>query len=67
MKKNMGTADVVIRIIVAIIFVILFATKTVTGLPGIILVALAAVFVLTSIFQVCPLYMPFKINTGKKE
>ena len=67
MKKNMGTVDIVIRILIAILFVILFAAKIVTGVFGIILLVLAAVFVLTSIFRFCPLYLPFNINTGKKE
>jgi len=67
MKKNMGTVDIVVRILIAILFVILFAAKIVTGVFGIILLVLAAVFVLTSIFRFCPLYLPFNINTGKKE
>jgi hypothetical protein len=66
MKKNMGTIDIVIRILVAIIFVALFFSGTISGVVGYVLLALAAVFVLTSIFGFCPLYFPFKINTGKK-
>jgi len=67
MKKNMGTVDIVVRILIAILFIILFATKIVTGAFGIILLVLAVAFVFTSIFRFCPLYLPFKINTGKKE
>jgi hypothetical protein len=65
MKKNMGTIDIVIRILIAIIFVALFFTGTVSGVLGYILLALAGVFVLTSIFRLCPIYLPFNINTGK--
>jgi len=67
MKKNMGTIDKVIRILIAIVFVALYFTNVVTGLWGIILLILAAVFVLTSFVSFCPLYLPFGINTGKKQ
>ena len=67
MKKNMGTIDVVIRILIALLFIILYAANIVTGVIGIILIILAVVFILTSIFRFCPLYIPFNINTGKKE
>ena len=66
MKKNMGTVDKVIRIVLAVVFVVLFLTHVVTGTLGYILLALAAIFVITSLIGFCPLYLPFKINTGKK-
>jgi len=66
MKKNMGTIDKVIRILVAVVFAVLFFTNVITGVFGIILLVLAAVFVLTSLISFCPLYWPFGINTGKK-
>lgn len=66
MKKNMGTIDKVIRILVAVVFAVLFFTNVVTGTLGIILLVLAVVFVLTSLISFCPLYWPFGINTGKK-
>lgn len=63
MKKNMGTTDKIIRLIVAIVFAVLYFTNTVTGTFGLILVILGAVFVLTSLVSFCPLYLPFGINT----
>ena len=65
MKKNMGTIDKTIRIIIAIVFAVLYFTNIVTGTFGIILVVLGAVFVLTSLISFCPLYLPFGINTCK--
>ncbi|MEI8075360.1 MAG: DUF2892 domain-containing protein [Bacteroidota bacterium] len=65
MKKNMGTIDKTIRLIVAIVFAVLYFTNTVTGILGIVLVVLGAVFVLTSLISFCPLYLPFGINTCK--
>jgi hypothetical protein len=67
MKKNMGTIDVAVRIVIALLFIVLYATNVVTGALGIILIILAVVFILTGIFRFCPLYIPFNINTGKKE
>jgi uncharacterized membrane protein len=67
MKNNMGTIDKVIRILVAVIVVILYFTHVISGVLAIILLALSAIFVITSIFSFCPLYLPFGLNTRKKE
>jgi hypothetical protein len=67
MKKNMGTIDKTIRILVAVVFVILFFTNTVTGVIGIILLVFAGVFLITSFVSTCPLYIPFGIKTIKTE
>lgn len=66
MKKNMGTIDKVIRILVAVVIAILFFTNVIAGILGIVLLVLALVFVLTSLVSFCPLYWPFGINTGAK-
>lgn len=63
MKKNMGTADRVIRIIIAAIVGVLYFQEIITGTLGIILLVLAGVFVLTSLISFCPLYAPFGIKT----
>jgi hypothetical protein len=67
MKKNIGSIDKVIRILIAVVIAILFFTKVITGVLGIVLIVLAAVFVLTSLISFCPLYLPFGIHTGKKK
>jgi len=66
MKKNMGTIDKAIRILVAAVVVLLYFTHVISGTLAIILLAVSAIFVLTSLISFCPLYLPFKINTGKK-
>lgn len=63
MKKNMGGADRVIRVIIAAIVAVLYFTNVITGTLGIILLILAGIFVLTSLVRVCPLYLPFGIRT----
>jgi hypothetical protein len=65
MKKNMGSADRIIRILVALVFVGLYFGGIVEGTLGIVLIVLAAVFVLTSFVSFCPLYAPFGISTCK--
>ena len=66
MKKNMGTIDKVIRILIAVVIAILFFTNVVAGTLGIVLLVLALVLVITSFISFCPLYFPFGINTGAK-
>jgi hypothetical protein len=63
MKKNMGTIDRVIRVLLAIVVIVLYLTGSITGIAAIILGILAAVFVLTSLIGFCPLYAPFRIST----
>jgi len=67
MKKNMGTVDKTIRIIIAVIIVCLYFTNVISGTLGIVLLVFAGVFVLTSLIGFCPLYLPFGINTGKRK
>jgi hypothetical protein len=59
----MGTADRIIRVILAAIFAYLYFSGTVTGIAGLILVILGGVFVLTSLISFCPLYSLFGLNT----
>ena len=66
MKKNMGSADKIIRVLLAIIFGILIFTGTVTGALAIILGIFGVVFLVTSFMSFCPLYLPIKFSTLKK-
>jgi hypothetical protein len=67
MKKNLGTIDRVGRIVIAVLFAVLYFTHVISGTLGIILLLLAVVFAATSLFGFCPLYLPFGLSTGKKE
>lgn len=66
MKKNMGTVDRIIRLILAIVVAVLYFTGQISGIAAIILGVLALIFVVTSAIGFCPLYVPFKISTIKK-
>jgi len=63
MKKNMGSTDKVIRLIVAAMLLVLYFNGTVSGTLGVIFIVIAAVFTLTSVISFCPLYSIFGMNT----
>ncbi len=63
MKKNMGTTDKVIRILVAAIIAGLYFTNVITGTLAIVLMVVAAIFLVTSLLNFCPLYAIFGMNT----
>lgn len=63
MKKNMGTTDRIIRTIIALIAAYLYFGGIVTGTLGIVLIVVAAVFLLTSLVSFCPLYSIVGLNT----
>jgi len=65
MKKNMGSADKIIRLLLAAVFIILFYFEYVGGIFGYFLLALALIFILTSLFSFCPIYALFGIKTCK--
>jgi hypothetical protein len=68
MKKNMGTIDKVIRILLAIVVGVLYMTDSISGVAAVILGIIAVIFILTSIIGFCPLYVPLKISTiGKSK
>ncbi len=67
MKKNMGTSDKTVRLIVAAVFLILFFTNVISGLLAYILLGLSGIFILTSLISFCPLYTLFGIKTNSTE
>jgi hypothetical protein len=63
MKKNMGSADRIIRFLLAAVIAGLYFGNIITGTLGIVLLVLAGVFLLTSFISFCPLYAPFGLST----
>ncbi len=66
MKKNMGAADKLIRILIALVIGFLYYQGIISGALGIVLVVLAVIFVLTSLVSFCPIYSLLGINTCKR-
>ncbi|MCK0108879.1 DUF2892 domain-containing protein [Flavobacteriaceae bacterium S0825] len=65
MKRNMGNADKGIRIIAAIAIALLYYFNVIEGTLAYVLMAVAVIFLLTSLINFCPLYKVFGINTCK--
>jgi hypothetical protein len=47
--------------------IVLYFTHVISGTLAIILLIFAAIFILTSLFNFCPLYLPFGISTRSKK
>ena len=63
----MGLIDKVIRILIALVIIVLYFTNVINGTLAIILLIVAALFILTSFLSFCPAYLPFGLSTSKKE
>ena len=66
MKVNMGTADRVFRIAVAVGAGLLIVTGRISGLLAVVAGILALVFLATSFAGFCPLYRVFGFSTGRR-
>jgi hypothetical protein len=67
MKKNVGTVDKVIRILIAVAVIVLYFTHVISGVLAIILLIAAAVLVVTSLVSLCPIWLALGLSTRKKE
>jgi len=63
MKKNMGNADRIVRILLAAFVAVLYFTNIISGTVGVVILVLAGVFVATSLVSFCPLYTLIGMNT----
>lgn len=67
MKKNMGSTDKTIRLLLAVVFAVLYFTRIVEGTWGMVLLVVGGVFLVTSFISFCPLYSLLGMNTCKKD
>jgi hypothetical protein len=67
MKKNMSELDKILRVLAAAVVVVLNFMGTIGGTVATVLMSIAAVLLLTTLINFCPLYALFKISTRKKE
>ncbi len=65
MKKNVGSVDRVLRVLVALVIGILYLSNQISGTAAIILGVLAVIFLLTGLVSVCPIYMLLGLSTKK--
>ena len=65
MKKNMGTADRVIRTLIALGIAVLYFTGRIGGTLALVLGVFAIVFFVTSVASRCPGYLALGLSTAK--
>ncbi|WP_276390465.1 YgaP family membrane protein [Eudoraea chungangensis] len=65
MKRNMGKTDKIVRVALAIIAALLVYFDVVQGTFAYVLLAMASVFILTSLISFCPVYGLVGLNTCK--
>ena len=65
MKANMGNADLIIRILIAVVVGVLYWQGSIEGTLAYVLIGLSIVFILTSLVNFCPLYALFGVKTCK--
>jgi hypothetical protein len=67
MKRNMGRADIIIRLAVAAAIAVLYFTHIITGVTAMVLGVVAIIFAVTSFVNFCPLYTLLGISTKKQD
>ncbi len=63
MKTNLGSADKIVRILIAAVVAALYFTHVITGTLGLILLALGGILLATALVSFCPLYYMLGINS----
>lgn len=67
MKKNIGSADRIVRILFAVVVAGLYFADVITGTTAIILGLVAVVLFATALVGTCPIYLAAKMSTNKTE
>jgi hypothetical protein len=67
MKKNVGTIDKVVRILIALVVIVLYFAHVISGTWAVILLIVSAILILTSFFGFCPIYWSLGMSSDKKK
>ena len=67
MKKNVGNADRLLRLIIALIIITLYFMGNLIGMAGNLLFFIGIIILLTSMFSFCPIYKIIGINSMPKK
>jgi hypothetical protein len=65
MKKNVGSTDKIIRLVLAALIAVLYFANVIQGIVAIVLGVVAVVLTLTSFINFCPLYAALGKSTCK--
>jgi len=63
MKRNIGTIDRIVRIILAVLFAALYFMEIITGTIGLVLLIAGGVLLATALIDFCPIYKIFGMHT----
>jgi hypothetical protein len=63
MKKNLSSADRLIRVLIAAVIAILYFTNVITGTLATVLLVVGGILAATSFISFCPLYAILGIST----
>jgi len=67
MKKNMGSTDKIIRVIIAAVIGLLYYLDYISGTLAYVLMAVAIILLVTSLVNFCPLYRLLGTSTCKMD
>ena len=67
MKRNMNNTDKFVRVLIAAAIAVLYYYGVIDGILAYVLMAVAIILLLTSLFNFCPLYKVLGIRTFKSE
>lgn len=65
MKKNMSNLDKGVRVVIAVAVALLYYFNVIEGTLAYVLIAVAAILLVTSLINFCPLYRILGVNTCK--
>jgi len=65
MENNMGSKDQMIRMLAAIAIIVLWYLNVISGMIGTLLLIVAAILVITSMVNFCPLYRAIGYSSKK--
>ncbi len=63
MKRNLGLLDRALRTVVAVALLLMVFGEIITGFWGVVVAVVSAIFLLTSLVGICPLYSLFRLST----
>ena len=66
MKNNVGKTDMIVRLVLAAVFVVLYFLLD-NKIVELILIILAIIMAVTAVTRTCPLWYIFRINTQEKK
>ena len=63
MRRNMGNTDRFLRVLLAVVIILLFTQEIIVGATAYVLLAVAAIFLITAFVRICPIYRILGIQT----